>query len=228
MVDAALFELEGVVFDTITLRQDSLRSALAAQGIAIPLEPEIIDALVPRAAAAAALMRARMPFDDVLLDLVAAGAERAFSTNLATAGAELHEGARAFVESAACSTRVAIVTRAARADAQALLRLAGLEAVPAIMVCGDDVLDAKPSCEGYRLALDRLGRQRRVRLATVIALEHGAMGIRAALAAGLRCVVSGAVAPHIAIEADAYLPTLQGQTLKSVDELLASGREHVQ
>ncbi|HEY2025948.1 MAG TPA: hypothetical protein VGG78_03005, partial [Gemmatimonadaceae bacterium] len=117
---------------------------------------------------------------------------------------------------------------AARADAQVLLRLAGLDNVPAIMVCGDDVLDAKPSFEGYRLALDRLGRQRRVRLATVISLEHGAMGIRAALAAGVRCVVSGTVAPHIAIEADAYVPTLQGQTLKSLDELLASGREHVQ
>lgn len=228
MVDAALFELEGVLFDTITLRRDSLRSALAAHGIAIPLEPEIIDALGPRAAAAAALMRARMPFDDVLLDVITAGAERAFATNLAAGGAELYEGAQAFVESAACSTRVAIVTRAARADAQLLLRLAGLDAVPAIMVCGDDVLDAKPSCEGYRLALDRLGRQRRVRLATVIALEHGTMGIRAALAAGVRCVVAGAVAPHVAIEANAYLPTLQGHTLKSLDELLTSGREHVQ
>ena len=40
MVDAVLFELEGVLFDTITLRRDSLRSALAAHGIAIPLEPD--------------------------------------------------------------------------------------------------------------------------------------------------------------------------------------------
>jgi beta-phosphoglucomutase-like phosphatase (HAD superfamily) len=90
------------------------------------------------------------------------------------------------------------------------------------------VLDAKPASEGYLQALERLGRQREVNPAAVLALEDGIFGVRAARGAGIRCVAVGPLAPHVAMEANAYVTTLEGQTLKLLDELSAPGREQVQ
>ena len=89
----------------------------------------------------------------------------------------------------------------------------------------DDVLDAKPSAEGASLALERLGRQRPiVHRSATLALEDGVAGIRAARAAGIRCVAVGPLAAHVAMEADAYVPSLDGQTMRSLDALSATGR----
>jgi beta-phosphoglucomutase len=228
MVDVALFELEGVLFDTAESRRTGLRDALLAQGIVLALEPDVIDGLPARAAVAAALSSARVQYDDVLIDLVAHRAERAFSDSIAAGGAAVREGALTFFEQAAGSARLAIVTRMIRNDASTLLRLAGLESVATVMVCVDELLDEKPSPEGHRAALERLGRQKPVTPAAVIALEDGSLGIRAARAAGVRCVAVGPLAPHVAMDADAYVPSLEGQTLKSLDALSAPGREQVQ
>ncbi|MDB4876884.1 MAG: family hydrolase [Gemmatimonadetes bacterium] len=228
MVDVALFELEGVLFDTAESRRASLREALLAQGIVLALDSDVVDGLPPRAAVAAALTFGRMAYDDVMIDLVAHRAERAFTDSIASGGAALREGALDFFEQAASSARLAVVTRMNRGDAGTLLRLANLESVATIIVCADELLDGKPSPEGHRAALERLGRQKAVSPQAVIALEDGPLGIRAARAAGARCIAVGPLAPHVAMDADAYVPSLEGQTLKSLDALSAPGREQVQ
>lgn len=205
MVDVALLELEGVVFDTRELRAASLRDAMAAHGL-----NDVADA------------------DDVLADLIALRAARAFATRLATGGIALLPEARAFIESAANSARLAVVTRATRSEVDTMIRLAGLESAFTVVVCADDVLSGKPSPDCYNLALDRLGRQRPVAQGAVLALEDGANGIRAARAAGVRCIAVGSVAAHVAIEADAYVDSLEGHTLASLDRLSRPGMERVQ
>jgi HAD superfamily hydrolase (TIGR01509 family) len=228
MVDVALFELEGVLFDTRKVRLSSLRTALLAHGIGVALDSEVIDGLSPRAAAAASLHASRVACDDVLLDLIAHRAERAFSETMTAGGAKLRGGAGVFMENAASQARLAIVTRMARADAEPLLRLAALESIVTLMICGDDVLDAKPAPDGHRAALERLGRQRPVELANVISLEDGASGIRAAHAAGIRCIAVGPIAADQAMEADAFVDSIAEHSLKSLDELSSPGQEHVQ
>jgi HAD superfamily hydrolase (TIGR01509 family) len=205
MVDAALLELEGVLFDTHAVRADSLNEALRAHGL---------DSL---------------PSHDVTLrDLVALRAERAFSHRLATRGAALREGARELVDSAASQVRLVAVTRASRDDASTMLRLAGLSDRFAAVICADDVLDAKPSPEGYRIALERLGRRRPTTPQSVIALEADIAGIRAARAAQIRCVAVGPIEAHLAMEADALVESLVGQTIQSLDLLSRPGQERVQ
>jgi HAD superfamily hydrolase (TIGR01509 family) len=228
MVDVALVELEGVVFETRAVRVAALRDAFVTQGIACSFDDDVVAGLAPRAATAAALAAANVLADEVLLDLVALTAERAFSSRLALGGARLAPGGRGFLEHAANSARVGIVTRTARADVDALIRLSGLDVPFAVVVCGDDVLDPKPAVEGYRIALDRLSRLRLVNPGNVIALEDAGDGIRAAHAAKVRCVAVGDVPPHVAIEADAFVATLEGQTLSSLDVLSRPGRERVQ
>jgi beta-phosphoglucomutase-like phosphatase (HAD superfamily) len=228
MVDAVLLELEGVVFDTRELRRLSLRDALIEQGLPPTIGRDAIDGSTPRATVERCLAQQALNHDQVLLDLVASRLERAFSNRLATSGAALSPGAREFVEDAAGSARLAVVTSARRADADTMLRLASLADLFSVVITADDTLDAKPSDEAHRLALARLGRRRPITLTRTLALEHGVSGIRAARRAGLTCVAVGPVAAHVAMEADAFVPTLAGQTIKSIDHFVRTGEEQVQ
>jgi HAD superfamily hydrolase (TIGR01509 family) len=205
MVDVVLLELEGVIFDTREIREASLREAMAAHGL-----ENLTGA------------------DEVITDLVALRAARAFSARIAAGGLAMQPGARSLLESAAGSARLAIVTRATRSDVDSMLRLAQIDDLFTVTVCADDASAPKPSPDCYNLALDRLGRQRPVVPGGALALEDCLAGIRAAHAAGTRCIAVGPLAPHRAIEADAFVDTLEGHTLLSLDRLSRPGMEHVQ
>jgi HAD superfamily hydrolase (TIGR01509 family) len=228
MVDVVLVELEGVVFETREMRLESLRDALVVQGAPDAFDPDAVLGLPTRAAVVAALNAAAVRADDVLIDLVVLAAEQAFASRLAMGGVNEARGARPFLERAAIAARVGAVTRLNRADAATLLRLAGLDSAFGAVVCGDDVLDPKPSPEGYQLAIDRLTRPQRVARGAILALEDSAPGIAAARAARVRCVAVGDVAAHVAMEADAYVASLEGQTLAALDQLSRPGQERVQ
>jgi beta-phosphoglucomutase-like phosphatase (HAD superfamily) len=227
MVDVVLLELEGVVFDTRALRRASLRHALAAHGIPLAPEAELDVAMPVNASVLSALSDAGVPHDDVVADLIERDAERRFTEQLSVAGIALQAGVRQFVDRAVGDARLAVVTRTRRTDADALLHLSGFDAAFASVVTSDDTLDAKPSPAGIRLALDRLAKLRAISSAAVIALEDGAVGIRAARAAGVRCVSVGAIAPHVAMEADAFVETLAEHTPATLDALSRPGRERV-
>ncbi|MGH2898116.1 MAG: hypothetical protein ACRDMZ_05530, partial [Solirubrobacteraceae bacterium] len=85
-----------------------------------------------------------------------------------------------------------------------------------------------PAPDGYHLALDRLRRSRPVAPGAAIALEDSATGITAARAAKTRCVAVGRVPAHVAIEADAYVASLEKQSLAALDALSRPGQERVQ
>jgi beta-phosphoglucomutase-like phosphatase (HAD superfamily) len=205
MIDVVLFELEAVVFDTLELRDACVREARAQ---------------FPDAGAGG---------DAVVADLIAAASDRAFSRAIVARGSLLCPGAREFIEGGEATGRLGAVTRMRRVDAQVLLDLAGFTDALAVVICADDVIDGKPSPEGYREALARLaGTARGVAIDRTIALENGPTGILAARAAGIRCVAVGAVEPHVAMEADAYAPSLAGQTLQSIEALVRPGRESLQ
>ena len=228
MVEVVLVELEGVVFETRELRLESLRDALASRGAPAAFDPEVVVGLPTRAAVVAALAAADVRQDDVFIYLVVLAAEQAFASQLATGGVNVSSGARTFLERAASGARVGAVTRLIRADVATLLRLSGLDNAFGAVVCGDDVLDPKPSSEGYELAIDRLSRPQRAARRAILALEDSAPGITAARAARVRCIVVGDVAAHVAVEADAYVESLEGQTLAALDQLSRPGQERVQ
>lgn len=228
MVDAVLFELEGVVFETGELRLASLRDAVAAQGLELMIDAETVAGLAPRAAIAAVLAYSAVAMDDVATDLLVARAERAFSSRLSSSGIAVRPGAQAFVRATASVAPVGAVTRASRSDSDAMLRLSGLDDVFALCVCAEDALDGKPSPVGYVAAIDRLSRRRTVARGSVLALEDAAPGIRAARAAGVRCVAIGPMSAHVAMEADAYVASLRDQSVASLDQLTRPGQERVQ
>ena len=223
MSPALLFELEGVIADTLTLRAEALRLALAADGIDIDAD-EALDLSRGRAVrrgVAAAAYHARVAFDLVAIDLTASRAEQTFLDRVAAAGLTLAPGAVPFVRAAQASSRCALVTRATRQEADVLLRLAGLEDAFECIITLDDVVEEKPAPAAYRAALARLEKRRAVAPRGAVALEDGGDGAKSARAAGIASIVTGPAPISEALEADGYLPSLEGATMEDVRAIAA-------
>jgi HAD superfamily hydrolase (TIGR01509 family) len=233
MLQAALFELEGVLVDTHAVRRDALRRALADDGVT--LTPAQYDAwcagLRPDDAAGVAVQLlapasdAARALDDTAVELIARRAERGFATALA-AGVTLTPGAREALDAMAGALRLGLVTRARRREVDGVLALAGLEAHFACVVTADDVRTPRPAPDAHRLALARLAARGGALPAATVAFEDDALGVAAARAAGLR-TVRVASSAHDASQADARgalpearLSTLVGLTPGSLAALL--------
>jgi beta-phosphoglucomutase-like phosphatase (HAD superfamily) len=217
MVDAVLLEWDGVLADTGAARRDALLRALADEGVA--WSEAAYDAhcagLAVHAAAGVAVERTRGD-DPVLVDLVVLRATRTFTERLAS-GVVLQPGAVEFLRAAESRARLAIVSRATRAETDLFLRLASLDGMMACVFTADDVLQPPPSAELYEQAAAHLARTRRVRREHAVALAGATPAIRAARAAGVRVLAVGAPA-HVALDADGATDGLDSLTM---DELAA-------
>jgi beta-phosphoglucomutase-like phosphatase (HAD superfamily) len=193
MPDALLLDWEGCIVDTAMMRQVAAERALREEGLA----PD-----------AAPLM------DDVLASILAARASRAFAERLGK-GFLLRDGARELLENAQVASRVAIVTRATRAETEFVLRLAGLGSAVSTIVSADDDLEAWPSPATFVTAISRLSTRRETRASHSIAIAGSIDALRAARAASLRTVALGAPA-HVALEADGAVDALPGVLLSAL------------
>jgi|SRR6478672_229970 len=222
---AVLLELEGVLVETYDARRDALVRALAEEGITADLVAydDLAHGLPVRAAARALVAAANEQVDEIAIELVALRAERHFAEAVGT-GIVLTEGARDALGALHGVTRLGLVTRASRREVEPILDAADASFLFECIVTADDVGDApKPDPAAYHSAIRRLSRRRAVTAADAIALEDGRAGIRAARAAGLRCLAVGNVPPFRALDADGYLPTLRGATLDSLDAVGGHG-----
>lgn len=224
MVDALLVELEGVVIDASEARRAALAGVLASEGIALAGEEwtELAAGLSPRDGIESVLRHRGGTIDPTAVELMALRAERAFGDRLGNA-VVLHEGAAPFLAAAHGRVRLAVVTRMRRAEVELFLALAGLEYAFEAVVAADDVLDPKPSPEGHVRALGRLAARRPLAREQCLALEDARPGIRAARAAGMRCLAVGTIPADHAMEADGWVASLAGQTVASIVALAAGG-----
>lgn len=218
-----LFELEGVLVETLPLRAAALRVALEEDGIELDLDEAIEHSRgrSVRRAIAAAAHDARISYDLVAVDLAASRAERIFADRAASGGVVLAAGALRFIEQAQAGARCALVARASRAEVDLLLRLAGLVDAFESIVSLDDVAEEKPAPAAYRAIISRLERRRPVPRRIAIALEDGGDGARAARAAGIVSLVVGEAPASDALEAHGYLPSLEGATMDTIRSLAA-------
>jgi len=228
MPDVLLLELDGVLLDVAAPRRDVLRRELEAAGVRLDEQAlaELLATHDVAGAVAAAAARAEPPLDATAIDLVVLRGERALETRIAS-GASLVTGAARFVGAAQAAARLALASAAPRRRVEQALALAGLADAFETVVTADDVLDPPPSPALFRAALERLARRRAVDPARAVALVGTGAGIRAARAAGLRVAAVGALPPHLAVEADAFLPTLEDVTPATLDQLVGSGAHRI-
>lgn len=225
MIQAVLVEFEGVIADTRDARRAALTASLADEGFAIADTEyaECCAAMPVRAAVRAALALRGVHNDETRVELATLRAERRFA-ELVETGVSLVEGAIPLIESLHGHTRLGIVSRASRREIEPLLSLAGIDQSFEFVIADDDPYPPKPSSASYAGALERLGRRRAVKARNVVALEDGPTGIHAAKGAGVRCAAVGQVPAHLAMDADALLPVLLGQSAASIDALTAGAR----
>lgn len=215
MVDAVLLEWDGVLADTGAARRDALLRALADEGIAWGVEAYEAHCAGLDVHAAAGVAVGRTHGDDpALVDLVVMRAGRAFTDELGR-GVTLQRGALEFLRNAEPRARLAIVTRASRAETDLFLRLSALDGMMACVFTADDVLQPPPSPELYEQAVSHLARTRRVRREHSVAIVNATPGIRAAHTAGVHALAVGAPA-HVALDADGATDDL---TMLTIDEL---------
>lgn len=227
MLDAVLFEFDGVLADTAPARRAALTSVLAEDGVVLSPDEyqQVCAGLGLDEGVRAALALRSVTVDETALELMALRAERAFREHLGK-GLSLVEGAREVVERLAGGTLVGIVTRTRRSEVEFALALARMEHAFSCVIAAEDAYPQKPAAAPYLTALERLGKRRRVRPRHVVALEDGRAGIRAARAAGVRCAVVGALPAHLAMDADALLPSIAGLTLGALESLVM-GEERI-
>ncbi|MFF5209693.1 HAD family hydrolase [Streptosporangium sp. NPDC000396] len=110
---------------------------------------------------------------------------------------------------------VGIVTGAQRADVEFVLRHSAIAGLIEVIVCEEDVTRGKPDPEGFLAGARGLGLD----AADILVFEDSTYGLRAARAAGMRCVGiegtrDGATLAH---EADAVVAELGPELLDAGD-----------
>ena len=218
MVDAVLLEWDGVLADTGSARRDAMLSALADEGVswsAAAYDASCAGLDVPAAARVA--VQAARGDDPALADLVALRAGRAFTERLSR-GYSLNVGVVEFIAACEAHTRLAIVTRATRAETDLFLRLSGLDGSMGCIYTADDVLHPPPAPELFEEAQAHLCRTRRTRREHTVALASSTPSIRAARAAGIHVLAVGAPA-HVALDADGAVTDLRELTLDRLASL---------
>jgi beta-phosphoglucomutase-like phosphatase (HAD superfamily) len=226
MLSAVFFELEGVLADLRVARLKGLATALGAEGI-ILTENEF-DARCAGVPVRAALHHAAaahgIPADDTAIDLLVHAASEITMEQLGK-GFSLTDGAATLVNALQGRTRLAVVTRASRREVELILSMSGLADAFETIVCDEDAFPPKPAAAPYVEALARLDRRRPLRRDGIVALEDGAIGIRSAHGAGVRCMVVGNLPAHVALDADAMTESLTGHSLDTLGALLAPSGE---
>src|SRR5687768_3541568 len=171
MFQAVLFELEGVLADTRTFRQRALQETFAQDGVRIPdSDYETYADLPVRTAVTAAFRAASIDADDTAVELGTLRAERRFA-ELLSLGFAMIDGARELVAHLAGRTRLGVVTRANRREADTILSLAGLEFAFECVITVDHAQPPKPAAEPYEIALRTMSRLRPLNAAHALALE---------------------------------------------------------
>ena len=224
MFDTVLFEFEGIIADTRRARCEALQQSLAEEGLALDDEEfsESCAGFPVRDCVIAALALRCARRDETDVDLLTLRTERYFYERLGK-GISLCPGAQEFVTGLEGRARLGIVTRARRREVEYTLGLAGLDSAFECLVAADDVHSPKPSPEPYEKAIERLARRRVSRPGAMLALEDAPTGILAAKSMKVRCVAVGEMPVYHAVNADAYVPSLAGQTLETLSELVRLG-----
>jgi HAD superfamily hydrolase (TIGR01509 family) len=191
MLQATLFDFNGVLVDDERLHLDGFNAAL--RPLDVTISPEDYNdrylGFDDRGAFVAMLRDRGLAHDDARVAALIA-AKSVVYAELAARSLTVFEGAAALLKSAAGHGPVAIVSGALRGEIDVALRLMAAEGAPRVIVAAEDVAACKPDPEGYLLGLDRLSATAgELDPGRCVAIEDSVAGVQSARAAGL-CVVA--------------------------------------
>ena len=185
MLEAVLFDMDGVLADSEPVHAAALDDVLLAHGLAaaIPEDYERFFLGKTDRAGLADYLRARV---NRALDLEALLREKAaaFARRFPAEVRLFPDGVATLRVLAARGYRTAIASGGLTGEIAMVVDLAALGPYVAVRVSGDEVPDGKPNPAPYLLAAERLG----VAPARCVVVEDAPAGVAAAKAAGMRCL----------------------------------------
>ena len=225
MVDAVIFDFDGVIADTEPLHYRAFREVLRGRGIDLSQAEYFAkyvglnDATLLRRI----LEDRGLPLSDA--DALRAQKDAAYEQLIAQ-GLELLPGVREFVENASVRRLLAICSGARRSEIQAILRQHELERYFSAVVSTEDVPISKPDPAGFLRALELL-RERlpSLRAEQCVVVEDSLLGIQAARSAGMHVLAvlgpknhpSRIIGDRRAAEADWICENLDGLRVEQLD-----------
>ena len=205
MIKAVFFDLDGTLADTERQNAEAVARVLAAHGR--PMTEEEREFVIGHGwAEIYRHLREHGGIDLSYPDLMRAAA-REREKLIAEEGLDVLPGAVDAVRRMTERWRAAVVSGSSREEIDMCLRSLGVLDRFAFFVGAEDTSRGKPFPDGYLLAAERLG----VRPAACLVLEDSTAGIKAARAAGMRCVAvrAGNFAGQPQEEADLIVDTLE-------------------
>jgi len=223
MIDAVIFDFDGVVVDSEPVHLACFRAVLARRGI--PLTDEDYYGRYigfdDHDCFAAVLRDSGRDADEALI--AAMTAEKTAAVQAAFAESiEPLPGALALMRAArAAGAAVGVCSGALRAEIELAARTVGALDLIDVLVAARDVARGKPDPEGYLLTMRRLGEKggRPIDPAATWVIEDAPAGIDAAKAAGCRVLaVTNSYAPDALAAADRVADRLDDVTLADLDD----------
>lgn len=220
MIEAIVFDFDGVLADSEPLHLATYQQVLAPLGVTITREDYYANLLgfddvgVFRAVGAAA----GLELDEARVAALIEAKARVFDAVVASTDV-LYPGAAECVERLAAAYPLGIASGALKGEIVAVLRRARLEQHFRFIVSAEDTPRSKPAPDPYQRAAALHRRQP----GACLAIEDSRWGIASAKAAGLACVAITHTYPASDLgQADAVLDTLAGVTGEYIAKLPAN------
>lgn len=217
MLEAVVFDLDGVIVDSEVYHYRSIVQALAPHEIDLSYE-EFRNGYTggsDRDTISRICSAFHIPFDNSQLDSWRAAKAESYRT-LIRDGLQPLPGAAKLIHSVADELPIGLATGSRRSDLEAAfshIEKGQLRQRFEVTVTADDVVNPKPHPETYVTAIEKLGLNPK----QCIAIEDTPGGIAAAKGAGLRVLaVAGTHNPEKLSEADRIVPTLDGLSLREL------------
>jgi beta-phosphoglucomutase len=226
MIRAVIFDLDGTIVDTEPLHFAAFNEVFRPEGIEIPLDEYTarLIGLNDRDCFATVLRENRKDAGEQKIAALVARKTVVYQAMVAEREV-LYPGAAKFVRDCAQRFPLMVATGTLRAEAEAILRRAGLRELFLDIIAAEDVERGKPEPDGFIAALGRIGfilRQRDpVTADECLAVEDTRAGIEAAHRSGMRVLALCHTAPAADLAAaDVVRASISGLDLDDVIQAL--------
>ncbi len=189
---ALIFDLDGTLAETEELHRRAFNGAFAEAGLAVRWDParyrQLLDITGGKRRIVRHFEQAGLPIPDELASALHQAKNRLYGRLVARGAAVIRPGVLDLLDRARVKgLRLAIATTTSRVNLDALLAASALPAFD-VLVSADDVCELKPHPAAYRVGLVRLG----IAPEEALAFEDSENGLKAAVAAGLRTILTPA------------------------------------
>lgn len=210
MINAILFDLDGVLLNSTPVHAEAYRKALATVGIRrvdySPIAGMTTECGMRRILKNSGLAVTAGQFRQLT------ALKRRFARVLMHAAPPVASGAGALLRRLSSRVRLGLVTSASPSTTACFFRATKMRPLFSAVITSSNLRHSKPHPEPYRLALKKL----RITADQAIAVEDSISGIRSARRAGLRVVAVSGTAPRSALRragASVVRPQLQDLSL---------------